>query len=66
MIVETTDNRFFRVRETGDPDLTHTWLGVEVSRAPSKSVTFPEPLYLAKTTRETLVRKAGCRVIVRS
>ena len=30
MIIETTDNRFFRVRETGNPDLAHLWVGDEM------------------------------------
>ena len=30
MIIETTDNRFYLVHETGNPDLAHVWLGTEM------------------------------------
>lgn len=32
MIIETSDNRFFRVEETNRPDLAHVWFGSEVKR----------------------------------
>jgi hypothetical protein len=31
MIVETTDNKYWQVRETGNPDLAHVWIGQELS-----------------------------------
>ena len=53
MIIETTDNRLYRVRETGNPNLAHVWLGVEVKR---------NGLPKAKA-RQELVRKEGSRVV---
>jgi hypothetical protein len=52
MIVETSDNRLFKVRDAGE-GLDHVWRGVEVRRdgAPKKGA------------REVLVRKAGCRIV---
>lgn len=32
MIIETSDNRLFSVRETGNPDLAHVWTGHPVKR----------------------------------
>lgn len=32
MIIETSDNRFYRVQESGRADLAHVWLGTEVKR----------------------------------
>ena len=56
MIIETTANQFFRVRETGSANLDHVWHGVEVKRVRG---TFVDK---AKA-RETLVRKVGARVV---
>jgi hypothetical protein len=57
MIVEDTQNRFFLVRDTGDANLAHVWFGIEVKRA--KGGFAPK-----KNARETLVRRAGCRIVV--
>ncbi len=54
-IIETTDNRLFRVRETGDADLQHVWVGIEVKRTRDGYVPRAK-------AREQLVRKAGSRV----
>lgn len=32
MIIETSDNRFYRVNETGNPDLDHVWYGARVKK----------------------------------
>lgn len=32
MIIETSDNRFYRVTETGRPGLDHCWDGVRVKK----------------------------------
>lgn len=53
-IIETSDNRVFRVRDAG-PDYPHAWLGVELKR---RSWT------LKKGAREILVRRAGSKIIV--
>src|SRR5260221_5823722 len=29
MIIETSANEFYRVRETGNPDLAHVWIGID-------------------------------------
>ena len=55
MIIETSNNQIFQVREAG-ADLDHVWLGVEVKRV--KGGFAPK-----KNAREILVRKAACRVI---
>ena len=39
MIIETSANELFRVRETGNPDLAHVWLGIAVSLAKAQLVT---------------------------
>ena len=57
MIIETSDNRLYAVRETGDADLAHVWLGIEVKR--TKAGFVPK----AKA-RQELVRKAASRIIV--
>jgi hypothetical protein len=56
MIIETTANQLYRVRETNDPDLAHVWYGVAVKRAGGAFVN-------KVSAREELVRKAGCRVV---
>lgn len=56
MIIETSCNHFYRVRETNDANLAHVWFGVEVKRVKGQWV--PK----AKA-RETLVRKAASQVI---
>lgn len=56
MIIETSDNRLFSVRDTGDVDLQHVWWGIEVKRA--KGGFAPK----AKA-RQTLVRKEATRLI---
>ena len=56
MIIETSDNRFFAVRDSEDPALAHVWLGREVKRV--------KGAYTFKTKSAlTLVRKAASRVI---
>lgn len=56
MIIQTSDNRFYRVTENTDPDLSHVWNGVEVKRARGVFVD-------KKSAREMLVRKAASQVI---
>jgi hypothetical protein len=33
MIIETTDNRFYRVRDTNQEGLDHVWFGYPVKRS---------------------------------
>ena len=56
MIIETSANQFYQVRETGDANLAHVWLGIEVKRVRGEFV--PK----AKA-RQTLVRKEASRII---
>ena len=53
MIIETTANQFYRVRES---DMAHVWLGVRVKLAKGAFVDCAK-------AREELVRKAGCRTV---
>lgn len=56
MIIQTTANQFFRVRETGSAELAHVWHGVEVKRVRGAFVEKAK-------ARETLVRKVGARMV---
>lgn len=56
MIIETSANQFYQVRETNNPNLAHVWFGIEVKRAKGQWV--PK----AKA-RETLVRKEASVII---
>ena len=56
MIIETSANQFYRVEETGTPELSHVWCGVPVKKSRGVWV-------VKANAREQLVRKAGCRVV---
>lgn len=56
MIIETSANRFYRVTETGSPDLAHVWTGTEVKRVRGEYVA-------KKNARPELVRKAASHVV---
>lgn len=60
MIIETSDNRFYRVTETTMPTLSHCWYGVEVKRIGGQWV---EKSKATKKSRVHLVRKAATRVV---
>ena len=60
MIVETSDNRFFRVTETNDANLSHVWFGHEVKR---KKTDFGVQWVIKATIRDALVRKSASRVV---
>jgi hypothetical protein len=64
MIVETTDNRFWQVRETGSPDLAHVWLGTELKWSKSTQTFFKRPNRKGSGGRPQLVSKAHCHRIV--
>lgn len=56
MIIETSDNRLFSVRPTGDANLAHVWFGIEVKKV--------RGAYVPKAKARTqLVRKAATRVV---
>lgn len=56
MVIETSCNHFYQVRETNNPNLAHVWFGIEVKRV--KGAWVPK----AKA-RETLVRKEASVII---
>ncbi len=56
LIAETSCGRLFAVRETGSPDLSHVWHGVEVRR--TRGGFAPK-----SKARTILVRKLGSRLI---
>lgn len=59
MIIETSCNHYYRVRETEAPGLGHVWLGVEVKRVNGQ--------WVDKTaTKPELVRKDATKIVVRS
>ena len=62
MIVETTDNRYYLVHETGNPDLAHVWLGTEVRWVKGKNRF--ERRSSRGGRRPQLVSKAHCLRIV--
>ena len=64
MIVETTDNRFWQVRETGNPDLAHVWLGTELKLNKATQTFFKRPNRKGSEGRPQLVSKAHCHLIV--
>lgn len=61
MIIETSDNRFYQVRETGFEGLAHCWYGLSVKRARGEFV--PTARALRYPDRPELVRKDACRVV---
>lgn len=58
MIIETSDNRFYRVTETGDANLAHVWYGTRVRKDKKTG----EWVRTGKWSVE-LVRKAATRVV---
>lgn len=56
-VIETSDNRFYSVRETNDPNLVHVWFGIPVRNTARDG-------YVVKAkARVELVRKAASRVV---
>jgi hypothetical protein len=60
MIIETSDNRFYRVVETNQTDLAHVWYGFEVKKVGSL---FVQTAKAARSSRAELVRKAATRIV---
>jgi hypothetical protein len=56
MIIETSDNRFYRVTETGQKDLDHVWFGYPVKHT-------KHGWTHKANARKELVRKAATRVV---
>lgn len=62
MIIETSDNRFYRVRNHDLPEMAHCYLGVELTRRAGKFA--PKyPLGNRRHGIEELVRKAATRIV---
>jgi hypothetical protein len=58
MIIETTSNVCYCVRETGNPDLAHVWLGVQVRFDKTTKSWVKRPNRKGSTNRPQLVSKA--------
>lgn len=56
MIIETSANEFYEVRDTGNADLAHVWYGQKVKRSGGAFVP-------VKKVRVELVRKEGSRIV---
>lgn len=63
MIIETSDNRFYRVVETSQPGLSHCWYGVSCKRVRGQYVMTAAGKRAYRNGRPELVRKAGSRVV---
>jgi hypothetical protein len=63
MIIETSDNRFYRVTETGQQGLEHVWLGIRVNFRNGKWTVPVSVLNKPSHRRQELVRKAASRVV---
>lgn len=63
MIIETSDNRFYRVREHDTSEMAHCWLGVELKRRKDGTFTDRRPANHRLHGHEELVRKAACTII---
>jgi hypothetical protein len=59
MIIQTSDNRFYQVTETGSADLAHVWNGIEVKLVSGRKGTWAPK----KNARAELVRKAATRIV---
>jgi hypothetical protein len=59
MIIETSDNRFFRVEPTANADMDHLWHGLQVKKVRGEWVN-KSP---AKKPHWVLVRKVATNVI---
>jgi hypothetical protein len=57
-IIETTDNRFWQVRETGSADLAHVWLGIEMKYNRATDTFTRKANRKGQSNRPTLVSKA--------
>lgn len=67
MIIETSDNRFYRVAETGSQDLAHVWNGYPVKRVKAGKFYRWDFTTAGRRAHEAnkpeLIRKAGSRVV---
>lgn len=57
MIIETSANQLYLVRETGNPATAHCWIGTAVKRVAGGA-------FVPKAkARPEFVRKAACRIV---
>jgi hypothetical protein len=63
MIIETSDNKFYRVVETGQPGLEHVWYGVRVKRVHRYFALTSAGKRAYANGRPELVRKAATRIV---
>ena len=63
MIIETSDNRFYAVAETGNPALAHLWYGIPVKRSRGEYVPTVRGENLQRRNSPELVRKAATRIV---
>jgi hypothetical protein len=64
MIIETTENRFYSVRETGDENLAHVWYGYEVKKLSPRQAIISGCDFAPKgKARMQMVRKAATRIV---
>lgn len=67
MIIETSDNRFYRVWEPSNPDLAHCWHGVRVKKVRGEWIVQNKRKTAGGRTVERsfpeLVRKAATRIV---
>ena len=63
MIIETSDNRLYSVRETEQADLEHVWFGLPVKRQGGNSRRSSPRQKAPRLAHPVLVRKAASRVV---
>ena len=63
MIIETSCNHFYNVKELNDPALAHVWAGYPVKRTKAGFVFTTKGLRMAEVGKFELVRKAATRVV---
>jgi hypothetical protein len=63
MIIETSDNRFYRVTETGQQGLEHVWLGTQVKRTAAGWAVPTAVLKRKPHRQQELVRKAASKIV---
>ncbi|WP_035670092.1 hypothetical protein [Bradyrhizobium liaoningense] len=56
MIIETTANQLYLVKDYADTDLAHVWEGRRVARIKGG-------FRFVKRVRPEMVRKAGCKIV---
>jgi hypothetical protein len=63
MIIETSDNRFYRVVDTGQPGLDHCYFGIPMKRQGHEWAMTASGIRAYKNGRPELIRKAATRIV---